>query len=190
MTRNGPSYAWFLAPLLLGVAYGPARAQIVCPQPWSSGSPAVKAQHIFCGEINGKGRAVGFHSRPDGRNPATVAYTGDVRPDPRHPGIYTISRFHITEHGRTEVKTLSTMFPDRCDKDAVIAAIQHAYAHGTRTGDGFTGPSGPACTDDRGQTFRIQGFTGTQAGTQAGGQAGGQRGGQGGRTVVMTAYPN
>ncbi len=163
-----------LATLLVVVAAGSARAQIACPQPWSSGSPAVKAQHIFCGEINGKGRAVGFHSRPGGRNPETVADTEERRPDPRRPGIYTISRFHITEHGRTEIKTLSTMFPDRCDKDAVIAAIQHAYAHGNRTEDGFSGPSGPSCMDDRGQGFRIRGFTGRQ----------------GGKVVIVTAYPD
>jgi hypothetical protein len=183
VTQKVRRYVWVLVPFLFGAIAGSARAQVACPQPWSSGSPAVKAQHIFCGEINAKGRAVGFHSRPDGRDPATVAYTGDTRPDPRHPGIYAINRFLITENGRTEVKTLSTMFPDRCDKAAVIAAIQHAYAHGTRTGDGFTGPSGPTCTDDRGQTFRIQGFTGTQGGSQGGGS-------QGGRTVIMTAYPN
>ncbi len=174
MTRTGLCHALPLAALLLGLISSPTWAQVACPQPWSSGSPAVKAQHIFCGEINGKGRAVGFHSRPGGRNPATVANTEESRPDPRHPGLYTISRFHITEHGRTEVKTLSTMFPDRCDKDAVIAAIQHAFAHGTRTGDGFSGPSGPTCTDHRGQGFRIQGYTGSR----------------GGRTVIMTAYPN
>ena len=174
MTRIGLCLSVCLAALLPGVAGGSARAQVACPRPWSSGSPAVKADHIFCGEINAKGRAVGFHSRPGGRNPDTVANTDESRPDPRHPGIYTISRFHITEHGRTEVKTLSTMFPDRCDSDAVIAAIQHAYAHGTRTADRFAGPSGPTCTDNRGQGFRIQGYTGNR----------------GGRTVIMTAYPN
>ena len=178
MTRIGLCRTLPLAALAFAIAGEAARAQVPCPQPWSSGSPAVKAQHIFCGEINGKGRAVGFHSRPGGRNPETVALTEDVRLDPRHPGVYTISRFHITEHGRTEVKTLSTMFPDRCDTDAVIAAIQHAYAHGTRTADGFSGPSGPTCTDNRGQGFRIQGFTGTHGGNK------------GGRTVIMTAYPN
>jgi hypothetical protein len=140
----------------------------------SAGAPPVKAQHIFCGEVRPDGRATGFHSRPGGENPPTVSGTDDRRPDPPRPGIYTLHQFRITEGGRIGTKALSTMFPDHCDADAVIAAIQHAYASGTRDDQSFRGSSGPSCQDADGRSFGIRGFTGTQ----------------GGRMVIITAYPN
>ncbi len=152
----------------------PAAAQVACPQPMSGGSPPVRAQHVFCGEINHNGRAVGFHSRPGGKNPDTVSHTRRREDDPRRPGIYTLFRFEITQHGVTRQKAVSTMYPDRCSAEDVIAAIQQAYNTGTRSGGSFTGLSGPHCTDDTGRAFRIQGFTGTRNG----------------RTFIITAYPN
>ncbi|MGE0222486.1 MAG: EndoU domain-containing protein [Acetobacteraceae bacterium] len=159
---------------LLLAGGGWAEARVACPLPLSGGSPPVRTQHIFCGEINRRGQAVGFHSRPGGRNPDTVEATLETRPDPRRPGIYTLTRFRITEGHRSAVKTLSTMFPDHCDADQVIAAIQHAYNTGQRTEESFRGSSGPTCTDARGQPFRIRGFTGNA----------------GGRVTIITAYPD
>lgn len=145
-----------------------------CPAPAAAGAPAVNTTHIFCGEVRGDGRVVGFHSRPGGINPPTVSETDEMRRDRRVPGVYTLHRFRITEHGRSGIKGMSTLFPDHCDADAVIAAIQHAYRTGTREDRSFTGQSGPSCMDTAGKQFRIQGFTATQ----------------GGRVVVTTAYPN
>jgi hypothetical protein len=145
-----------------------------CPAPLSAGTPPVKAQHIFCGEVRHDGKATGFHSRPGGVNPASVSGTDDARADPRRPGIYTLFRFRISEHGQTAMKTISTMFPDHCDEAGVIAAIQNAYRTGKQEDRGFSGLSGPTCLDKDGKPFRIQGFTGTQNG----------------RTVIVTAYPN
>lgn len=166
-----------LVAVLLGAAAAwpsVATAQVTCPQTMAGGSPPVKAQHIFCGEINRDGRAVGFHSRPGGRNPATVSNVKRHEADSRHPGIYTLFRFDITERGVTRQKAVSTMFPDACSARDVIAAIQHAYNTGTRGGGAFNGMSGPSCTDSAGRQFRIKGFTGTRNG----------------QTFIATAYPN
>jgi len=161
------------AALCLGLGWAsPALAR--CPAPASAGVPAVNTAHIFCGEVRRDGRVVGFHSRPGGVNPATVSETDEIRRDRRVPGVYTLHRFRIAEHGRSGMKGMSTMFPDHCDADAVIAAIQHAYRTGTQEDRSFSGQSGPTCMDTAGKPFRIQGFTAMQ----------------GGRVVVTTAYPN
>jgi hypothetical protein len=159
--------------LCLGLGWTtPSQAR--CPAGLSDGTPPVNAQHIFCGEVRRDGRAVGFHSRPAGLNPPTVTRTEQVRPDPRRPGVYTLMRFRITEHGRSGEKGLSTMFPDHCDTADVIAAIQHAFRTGIREEQSFSGASGPSCMDSAGKPFRIQGFTRRQDG----------------RVVIVTAYPN
>lgn len=156
--------------LLLGWAGSAAAA---CPMPMETGTPPVHAEHIFCGEVRRDGRAVGFHSRPGGRNPATVSETDERRPDSRRPGIYTLFRFRITEDGRSGIKTVSTMFPDHCDAYDVVAAIQHAYRTGVKQDRGFNGLSGPSCADSNGRAFRIEGFTTMHAG----------------RVEIVTAYP-
>ncbi|HVJ33360.1 MAG TPA: EndoU domain-containing protein [Terriglobia bacterium] len=135
--------------LLLGLTmftHG-AAAQVACPQANSGGAPVVHNQHIFCGEINGAGRATGFHSRPGGVNPATV--TNTPAPVPRAPaGVYNLSNFNITQGGVTAQKAISTMFPDACSQANVIAAIQNAVNNATAGGHGagqFQGPSGASC---------------------------------------------
>lgn len=133
--------------LIIGIlTSGPAMAQIVCPQDNSTGTPIVHQQHIFCGEINKKNKAVGFHSRPGGLNPATVTNTPAPVPTALS-GIYELFNFNITENGITKVKARSTVFPDACSQADVIAAIQNAYTHRTSGGPNkkFQGPSGTAC---------------------------------------------
>ncbi len=157
---------------LLGVVWGgPALAR--CVPPADQGSPPVRGQHIFCGEVRRDGRAVGFHSRPGGHNPASVSDTGDRRPDRRRPGIYSLFGFQITEDGRTGTKALSTMFPDHCDATQVLAAIRHAWRQGNHVEGKFSGLSGDACRTEDGQPFRIEGFTANK----------------GGSVVIVTAFP-
>lgn len=150
-----------------------AAAQARCQLPVVSGQPSVDLEHIFCGEVRRDGRAVGFHSRPGGRNPDTVSDTTEMRPDPARPGIYSLFRFRITSDGRSGTKSLSTMFPDHCDADNVIAAIRHAYRTGRKQDRGFNGESGPDCQDRNGRSFRIEGFTASERG----------------QVVITTAYP-
>lgn len=160
---------WLVGFLLVWVSSAEAR----CPLPTPSGSPRVNAEHVFCGEVRRDGRAVGFHSRPGGRNPDTVSGTDEKRPDAKRPGLYTLFGFHIAQDGRSGLKTVSTMFPDHCDAESVIAAIQHAYRTGEKQDHAFQGESGPACRDASGRSFRVEGFTAIERG----------------QVVVVTAYP-
>jgi hypothetical protein len=162
----------FVLALVLSLAAEPAWA--FCQRGLSEGTPPIRLAHIFCGEVRPDGRAVGFHSRPGGENPAGVSETTNKRADPARPGIYTLRGFRITEGDRSGVKTLSTMFPDHCDAKSVVAAIRNAYATGTRDGNRFAGESGSGCADSNGKSFRIEGFTATREG----------------RLVIVTAYPN
>ena len=126
--------------------HGPAAlpAGESCPQsPDRDGTPVVKTQHIFCGEVV-RGRAKGFHSRPHGVNPATVTGTNPPRRSSGPEGVYLLRDFIIAGQGETAQKTLSTMFPDHCGRDAVIAAIRNA-SKGARPGARFRGSSGESC---------------------------------------------
>ena len=150
-----------LAPLVAGPAQARHRAGVEGDASGvSSGSPPVELRHIFQGEINRRGKAVGFHSRPGGVNPPTISGTSDPRPVRGHPGLYNLFRFQITQDGRTETKGISTLYPDKCSAADVVAAIRHAFNTGQSHGPQFRGMSGPTCTDNDGQEFPITGFTG------------------------------
>ncbi|MBB4284542.1 EndoU domain-containing protein [Roseospira goensis] len=150
--------------LALAVAAAPASAQVACnPLPGPQGAnPSVDAAHIFCGEINAGGHAVGFHSRPGGQNPVTVNHTNNTQATGT-PGVYNIRQFNIFPPGQPQnarVKAVSTMFPDHCSQANVLAAIRNAQANpaGAQPQGGFRGPSGNSCQDTNGNDFTIQGF--------------------------------
>lgn len=162
------------AVLLSGLALGqPAAAQVACPAKDSGGSPAIDAEHIFCGEINNSGRATGFHSRPGGVNPASVRNTGSPVAIPGAPaGIYLLSNFTIAGNGRSAVKAISTMYPDSCSPAQVLAAIRNAATTGQVSGRQFNGLSGTSCqAGNPPAPFRIKGFFNNSGG-------------------IATAYPN
>lgn len=140
----------------------PVQTGVSCPQsPDRNGTPVVKTQHIFCGEII-RGRAKGFHSRPHGINPATVTGTNPSRWSSGPEGVYQLRDFTIIQQGERGRKTLSTMFPDHCDRDAVIAAIRNA-AKRARPGARFHGSSGESCqAGSPPASFAITGFTDSQ----------------------------
>ena len=172
MNRHDSVNRWCILALAISTALTPpvlARPERTsppgpCREGLSGGSPAVELHHVFCGEINRRGQAVGFHSRPGGVNPPTVSDTGEPRPVRGHPGLYNLFRFQITQDGRTETKTISTLYPDACSAEDVIAAIQHAYNTSRGDGQQFRGMSGPRCTDENGRPFPITGFTDRRGG--------------------------
>lgn len=155
--------------LLAGtIAFAPevGHAQVVCPRPTGAryvgngNSPDVDTQHIFCGEVPSQGVAQGFHSRPNGQNPASISNTAAGQPVTGVPGVYKLRNFTITEGSNTGTKNVSTMFPDGCSFGNVIAAIQNAHNHPTsQNGNSFVGPSGGFCQTTNGQSFNIVGFT-------------------------------
>jgi hypothetical protein len=119
---------------------------------WSRTSPPVNVTHIFEGEINSRGKPVGFHSRPGGRDPqgARVVRVVDR---PNRAGVYTaeVEIRSGPDPGSNWLPKRSTLYPDRLSRDAVIQAALHAFAGRTTGGaEKFRGPSG--------QGFTIEGY--------------------------------
>jgi hypothetical protein len=176
--KGGLALLGLLAVLAIAVSLGrpvAGNGPDACPiEGFAAGDPPVDATHIFCGDINDRGRAVGFHARPDGDTPDTVSGIETLSPERGRPGIYTLRDFTITVDGVAADKPLSTMFPDSCSREEVLAAIRHAFHNATSVeGNRFDGPSGTRCTDDRGDPFPIRGYTSNRGGFH-----------------IRTAYPN
>jgi hypothetical protein len=119
---------------------------------WSRTSPPVNVTHIFEGEINARGKPVGFHSRPGGRNPQGARVVRIVD-RPNRAGVYTaeVEIRSGPDSGSAWLPKRSTLYPDRLSRDAVIQAALHAFAARTTGGaEKFRGPSG--------QGFTIEGY--------------------------------
>ena len=119
-----------------GGAYSADAAQ------WSATDPPINETHAFNGEINKRGRPVGFHARPAGKDPANAGVI-KIERGPNRFGVYE-ARVEIRESFFHKWLTKrSTMFPDTMSRQAVIDAILHAYRN-RATGDSlkFRGPSG------------------------------------------------
>ncbi|MGI9334436.1 MAG: EndoU domain-containing protein [Gammaproteobacteria bacterium] len=115
--------------------------------------PRINQRHVFCGEWD-KRRSTpkGFHSRPGGRNPGTVAKL-EISQRPDSAGIYGIRWRFSGEHGDDK---FSTMFPDHCTREQVLASIGYAAQHRQRCPSGaphwaWCGPS--AATGDRAKGY-------------------------------------
>ena len=134
--RLAVSLCFLSASAILSASLTAASAQVPvpCPQANSLGPIVVRNNHIFCGDVSPAGFAGGFHSRPGGLDPATIAILpGTTITIPQRPppapltpaGIYNLNGFQITDAitGATAVKTVSTMFPDACGMPNVVAAI-------------------------------------------------------------------
>lgn len=116
---------------------------------WSRTSPAINETHLFLGEINKRGKPVGFHSRPGGRDPQGARVARIVDP-PNRRGVYTAEVEIRNGEGRW-LRKRSTFFPDGMDRGAVLAAVLSAYrSRTTGNADKFRGPS------DKG--FTIEGW--------------------------------
>lgn len=156
---------YYLAPEMLGerpveaprrteasrpVAQGAPASAPALGSEWSDTEPAINLEHVFEGQINRRGRPVGFHSRPGGRDPAGARVVRRVS-GPNALGVY-IGEVEIrTGSGRWLRKT-STFYPDSLGRDEVVAAILHAWEARRDLGGGrFQGPSG--------EGFTIEGYT-------------------------------
>jgi Bacterial EndoU nuclease len=115
---------------------------------WSATDPPVNTTHIFEGQINKRGKPVGFHARPGGRNPANARVVR-VLDGPNRAGVYTAD-VEIRDGGHAGSQWLgknSTLYPDAMSRDEVIEAVLHAYrARTTGSGEKFRGPSGRGFT--------------------------------------------
>ncbi len=139
-------------------AEAPAPQRTEAPRPvpqqadeeWSDTDPAINLAHVFEGEINRRGKPVGFHSRPGGTNPAGARVTRRVS-GPNALGIY-IAEVEIRNGSNRWLKKTSTFYPDSLGRDEVVAAILHAWEERRDLGGGkFQGPAG--------EGFTIEGYT-------------------------------
>lgn len=107
----------------------------------SATKPPVNLAHVFEGEINRKGRPVGFHSRPGRRNPPN-ARVARVLEGPNRLGVY-VAVVEIRDRQGDWLDKRSTFYPDRMSREQVVAAILNAWRRRT-TGrsEKFRGPSG------------------------------------------------
>lgn len=130
--------------------------------PGSRSNPWINRHHVYCGDINRRGRAVGFHYRADGQdprtgpgnnNPAAARITGAVKPQAGAEGwrVYRGEGIEIwSEAAERYVRKggFSSFFPDRCSPAEVLASIRHAVTQANRPipakGGRFQGLSGPA----------------------------------------------
>lgn len=107
-------------------------------------SPPVNRTHIFEGEINKRGKPVGYHSRPGGKDPANARVTR-VIDRPNRAGVYT-AEVEIRSGSRWLSKR-STFYPDRMNRDAVLQAILNAFKNrDSGSSEKFRGPSGKGFT--------------------------------------------
>lgn len=79
--------------------------------------------HVFCGEWHNN-RPKGFHSRPEGINPATVSQF-IVQSPANAAGIYTGRWTHQSNPSKNK---FSSMFPDHCTVTQILKSISHATA--------------------------------------------------------------
>ena len=85
---------------------------------------SLNQKHVFCGEWH-KDHPKGFHARPDGMNPTTVAHMS-IQSNPNAAGVYT-GRWIYKNH--PEKEKFSSMFPDRCTMTQILNSIRHAVMH-------------------------------------------------------------
>lgn len=121
---------------------------------WSDTNPNINQWHIFDGEINRRGKPVGYHSRPNGQDPET-ARIKSIRDSPNRSGVYTAT-IEIRDGNQWKEK-FSSFFPDSMSRDDVLNAVLNAYNNSNdRNAQPFEGPSGLG--------FKIQGYTSNKGG--------------------------
>lgn len=114
-------------------------------------APPIREVHIFEGEINRRGKPVGYHSRFQGADP-DGARVRRILTGPNGRGVYVAEvEIRDPESGRWLAKR-STFFPDRLPPEEVLSVILHAYHRRTsQEGARFRGPSGLG--------FTVEGYT-------------------------------
>ncbi len=127
----------------------PGSAPAAQKSQWSKTTPQINLTHIFHGEINHRGKAVGFHSRPGGLNPKKAKVL-KILAGPNEKGVYTAQAALRNSNGEW-LNKFSSFFPDSMDKQDIITAILHAWKHRqTNQSQPWQGPSGHG--------FLIQGY--------------------------------
>ncbi len=130
---------------------------------WSDTTPKVNLKHIFHGEINRRGKAVGFHARPGGRDPDDAGVL-KVIDGPNFLGVYVAKvaiggrRYRWHRWHRWQQKR-STFFPDRYSVEDVVRIILEAWGSGqcVQVEPAWQDPQHFRCPTKR--AFAIEGWT-------------------------------
>jgi hypothetical protein len=129
------------APAPAGANQPPAVDLDLGDEEWSDTQPAVNLEHIFEGQVNRRGKPVGFHSRPGGEDPSGARVVRIVE-GPNRSGVY-IADVEIRNGSGRWLKKRSTFYPDRLSREDVVAAVLHAWSQRTKgRNNPFRGPSG------------------------------------------------
>lgn len=121
---------------------------------WSNSTPEINLWHVFEGEINRKGKPTGFHSRPDGQDPADARMVS-IKDRPNRQGVYT-ANIEVRDGGQWKSK-FSSFFPDNLSQQEVVEVILNAYKNSRNPNkQPWSGPSGLG--------FQVQGYTTSRGG--------------------------
>jgi hypothetical protein len=124
---------------------------------WSRTQPPINLKHIFCGEIDHRGRPKGFHSSQ--MLEATPKVKEIFKKQSLRKGIYN-ARVKFS-NDRTK---FSTFFPDQCSIKDITRSVVYAASNRTKKHHqwGILGPSAPQknakgfCLDKNGKPFTIR----------------------------------
>lgn len=123
---------------------GPApAADPQCPSPayhFSATAPQINLRHIFCGEVNNKGKNVGFHSTQALGQIGVPTLVAGTLHTVNAPDIFT-----ATSQFPNGGNKFSTFFPNDCSQDQIVESILYAVGHAEPYHPwGQVGPSAPA----------------------------------------------
>ncbi|MCF6217489.1 MAG: EndoU domain-containing protein [Gammaproteobacteria bacterium] len=108
-------------------------------------------KHIFCGEINRKGRVVGFHAMPNGHPPSSYR-DAELADQPNRQGIYTLRNIQLIFKEQHR-KGFSSMFPSHCSaeqiKHSIVYSIHQQQGKCTSPSWASCGPSNPGVSDSK-----------------------------------------
>ncbi len=114
---------------------------------WSDTEPPINLTHLFEGQVNKRGKPVGFHARPGGVDPEGARLVRVVD-GPDRAGVY-IANVEIRGQSERWLEKTSTLFPDDFTSDEVQAAILAAFERSGAT-EKWRG--------DSGRGFTIEGY--------------------------------
>lgn len=150
MKKRTLLYGLLLIAILIKTALSLLDSQEPAKLPDTQFGPDINLTHIFDGEINRRGKPVGFHARPFGVDPQNARVV-KVMGRPNRQGVYT-ARVEIFDRQTNLWKEkFSSFFPDNMDEVKVRSAIGHAYSnrHANKK-QPWQGPSGHG--------FEVQGY--------------------------------
>lgn len=102
----------------------------VCAADWSDTNPAINLTHIFEGEINKRGKPVGFHVRFRGKDPERAQLISVIS-GPNAKGVYTgKAEIYDEKEGLWKVKNFSSFFPDHLTRAEIQKLILLAFQNG------------------------------------------------------------